>query len=95
MELVYKSYVGGNSSDYYYEYFFIYLICAGNNKLFRVAPSTCSGYSVSGDQHWHQTVLGFLDFYFFVFISFPMCQSVCVSVGLFAIYFKFFKNSFL
>ena len=31
-----------------------------------------------GDQHWQQTVLVFLDFYFFVFISLPMCQSVCV-----------------
>ena len=45
-----------------------------------------------GDQHWQQTVLVFLDFYFFVFISLPMCQSVCVSVGLFAIHFKFLKT---
>ena len=43
------------------------------------------------DQHWQQTVLVFLDFYFFVFISLPMGQSVCVSVGMFAIHFKFLK----
>ena len=34
-----------------------------------------------GDLHLQQTVLVFLDFYFFVLISSPMCQSVCVSVG--------------
>ena len=34
--------------------------------------------TVSGDQQWQQTLLAFLDFYFFVFISLPMCQSVCV-----------------
>ena len=32
-----------------------------------------------GDQDWQQTVLLFLDTYFFVFISFSVCQSACVS----------------
>ena len=45
-----------------------------------------------GDQHLQQTVLVFLEFYFFVYISFPMCQSVCVSVCLFAIHFQFLKT---
>ena len=45
-----------------------------------------------GDQLWQQAVLVFLDFYFFVFISLPMCQSVCGSVGLLAIHFKFLKT---
>ena len=45
-----------------------------------------------GDQYWQQTVLVFLDFYFFVFISLPMCQSVCVSMGLFAIHLKFLET---
>ena len=43
-----------------------------------------------GDQHWQQTVLVFLDFYFFVFISLPMCQRV--SVDLLAIHFKYKKT---
>ena len=45
-----------------------------------------------GDQHWQQAVLVFLDFYFFVFLSLSMCQSVCASVGLFAIDLKFLKT---
>ena len=45
-----------------------------------------------GDQHWQETVLVFLDFYFFAFINLPMCHSVCVSVGLFAIHSKFLKT---
>ena len=45
-----------------------------------------------GDQHRQQAVFFFfLDFYFFVFISLPMCQSVCGSVDLFAIHLKFLK----
>ena len=43
------------------------------------------------DQHWQQTVLVFLDFYFFLFTSLPICQLVCVSVGLSAIHLKFLK----
>ena len=42
-----------------------------------------------GDQHWQQAVLVFLYFYFSVFLSLPKCQSVCVSVRLFAIHLKF------
>ena len=47
-----------------------------------------------GDQHWQQTVLVFLDFYFFVLISLPLCQSVCVFVGLFAIHLSFLKTCY-
>ena len=45
-----------------------------------------------GDRYSQQAVLVFQDFYFFMFISLPMCQSVCVSVGLFAIYLLFLKS---
>ena len=47
-----------------------------------------------GDQHWQQTVLVFLDFYFFMFISLPTCQSVCVS-GFVSNASLVFKNSLL
>ena len=46
------------------------------------------------DQHWQQTVLVFLDFYVFVLINLPMCQSVCVSLGLFAVHLKFLKTCY-
>ena len=29
---------------------------------------------------------------YFLFISLPICQPICVSVGLFAIHLKFLKN---
>ena len=37
------------------------------------------------DQYWQQPVLLLLDFYYFVFISLPICPSVWVSCDLFAI----------
>ena len=73
-----------------------FLIWAGNNKPFRVIPSTFSGsyrYSVSGGLVLATDAVGFLDFYFFVFICLHMC-SICVSVGLFAIYPKFLKSRY-
>ena len=39
-----------------------------------------------GDQHRQKAVFVFLDFYFIVFISLPMCQSTSVSVDLIAIH---------
>ena len=39
-------------------------------------------------------IVFFLDFYLFVLISFPMCQSVCVPVGLFTVHLKFLKTCY-
>ena len=46
------------------------------------------------DQHRQQTVLFFCRFLLFLFISFPICQPICVSVGLFAIHAKFLKTCY-
>ena len=95
MELAYKSYVGGNSSDYYYDYSLLYLIWAGNNDPLGWHPPHVVGNTDTlylGDQHWQQTALVFLDFCFsvFAYVSVSLCiyGSVCNP-------FQIFQNSFL
>ena len=78
MELTYKSYVGGNSSDYYYDYYLLYFIWAGKNELFRLTSSTCSGqyrYSVSAGPALTTDSAGF-----FRVLTF-LCLRVCLCVS--------------
>ena len=48
-------------------------------------------YSVSGGPALTTDSVGIFRFLHFLFISLPICQPICVSVGLFAIHLKFLK----
>ena len=51
-------------------------------------------YSVSGGPALTTDSVGIFRFLHFLFISLPICQPICVSVGLFAIHLKFLKTRY-
>ena len=79
-----KSWNAGGSSYCYCDYYVFYLVLAGDNEPFRVAPSAFNGYyryPVSGGSAF--TAEFFFSFFLFtlhLFVSVSLSLCVCASV---------------